>query len=286
MSILRFALQDGPGIRTTVFLKGCYLDCLWCHNPESKSGQRELAYYEDRCTQCGACVEACPNNVHSIVNGVHRIDRVLCDISESCVEACSYDALEITGEIMSAEEVMEVVLKDKAYYDESGGGLTVSGGEPMMQFEFTKKLLQLAKENHMHTCLDTSGYAPEEQYLEILPFTDQFLFDLKASDPEVHKELTGVTNELIFENLQLLYDHEARIELRLPLVRNMNDHDAHFAKMKEMKRKYPKLSGITLMPYHNIGQSKCQRYGYKDPMEGVPSADDELINKWNRLLGL
>ncbi len=285
MSVLRFALQDGPGIRTTVFLKGCTLDCLWCHNPESKSEHRELAYFADRCTQCGACVEACPNKAHSIVNGVHKIDRSLCNISGSCVDACAYDALEITGEMVSAEEVMEMVVKDKAYYDESGGGLTISGGEPMMQFEFTKKLLQLAKEYQIHTCLDTSGYATGEHYLEILPLTDRFLFDLKASDPGVHKKLTGVSNELILENLQLLYDHDAELELRLPVVSKVNDHDAHLANMKEIKKKYPKLSGITVMPYHNIGQSKCERYGYKDPMAGLPGADDELIRSWNASLG-
>jgi glycyl-radical enzyme activating protein len=285
ISILRFALQDGPGIRTTVFLKGCPLDCLWCHNPESKSGKKELAYYADRCTQCGACVDACPNDAHSISDGTHHLDRARCDLAGACVEACSYEALEITGEMMTAAEVMEVVMKDKAYYDESGGGLSLSGGEPMMQFEFTRELLIRAKKNQLHTCLDTSGHATEKQFLEIAPYVDLFLFDLKASDSLIHKELTGVSNILIMNNFKFLYERGAQIEVRIPLVQDVNDQPLHLEYLSKMKQKYPKLEGLTLMPYHNIGKSKCERYGYTDALKGKPTANEELIVKWHRELG-
>lgn len=280
LSVMRAALEDGPGIRTTVFLKGCPLDCIWCHNPESKSKHQELAYFDERCTQCGECVEACPNDAHSISQGEHILERANCAVSGCCVDACHYNALEVTGEMKHAEEIMEIVLKDKAYYHASGGGMTISGGEPLMQTSFTKHLLELAKVHNIHTCLDTSGYAPSESILEVIPLTDLFLFDLKASGPEIHKDLTGASNKLILENLDLLYTNGASIEIRLPLVEGINDHQDHFENVRQLLAKYPELKAVTVMPYHNTGQGKCKRYGYTDRMKRIPSANEELIARW------
>jgi pyruvate formate lyase activating enzyme len=281
IDIHRSSLHDGPGIRTTVFLKGCPLRCQWCHNPESVSPSQELAFYRDRCILCGSCVDACPNHVHKIADDYHSLDRTLCRLSGSCVEACRYEALAITGKSMSVAEVMEVVMRDKAYYDASGGGLTLSGGEPMFQFDFTLSLLKMAKASGIHTCLDTCGYAPPDQFREILSFTDLFLYDIKATDSDLHRQITGVPNDLILQNLDWLYNHGAAIELRCPLVPSNNDQPQHLEKLRELRLKYPNIRALTLMPWHNSAGSKYERYGYTDPFPTLPSASEKFIADWN-----
>lgn len=284
LDIHRSSMDDGPGIRTTVFLKGCPLQCAWCHNPESISGKPELAFFEDKCMLCGDCVEVCPNNVHSIVNDKHLLDRTKCEICGKCVEACMQDALKISGKEMSVDEVMEIVLKDVSYYNSSGGGLTVSGGEPMYQFDFTLNLLQGAKSKNIHTCLDTSGVASKNMYGKILPFVDLFLFDYKASDNEKHFELTRVSNKLIWENFNFLYEKGASIALRCPIIPGVNDNENHLQNLSRIKKEYPKLKSITIMPYHNTGNSKYQRFGYENPLPGIKNPSDELIQRWNSYL--
>jgi len=284
LDIHRSALHDGPGIRTTVFLKGCPLHCPWCHNPESVSAARELAFYADRCVRCGDCVDACPNQVHKIENDHHYLDRTLCKLSGACVEACRFEALLMAGKKMSAKEVMEVVLRDRAYYDVSGGGLTLSGGEPMYQFDFSLAVLKMAKTEGIHTCLDTCAYAPEDQFREILPYTDLFLYDIKATDSDLHRQITGVPNELILQNLDWLYMNEAAIELRCPLVPGNNDQPQHLEKLREMKIKYPNIRALTIMPWHNSAGSKYERYGYANPFPDLPLADEKLISYWNAVI--
>ena len=233
---------------------------------------------------CGACVEACPNHVHRIEDDRHILDRSLCRLSGACVEACRYDALLMTGKTMSSSDVMEVVLRDKAYYDESGGGLTLSGGEPMHQFGFTHSLIKMAKTAGIHTCLDTCGYAPLDQFRDILPYTDLFLYDIKATNPYLHRQITGVPNGLILKNLDWLYENGAAIELRCPLVPGNNDQPHHLEKLREMKLKYPKIRALTIMPYHNSARSKYERYGYTNPFPELPSADENLIAYWNAVI--
>lgn len=177
--IQRFCTHDGPGIRTVVFLKGCALDCPWCHNPESKSSHPELFYTPSLCIACGKCVEVCPAQAHVIQDGMHGFDRRKCIVCLRCSEACPALALETAGKEMTPEQVMAVVERDRVFYDESGGGITISGGEPTVQFEFTKKLLQAARESKFHTCIETSGVGAGEKYLELLPLVDLFLWDIK-----------------------------------------------------------------------------------------------------------
>ncbi len=284
LDIHRNSLEDGPGIRTTVFLKGCPMKCIWCHNPESINPEKELAYLEDKCEQCFACVTACPNQVHSVIDETHHLDRSLCELCGKCVDACLYDALRITGKEMNVYQVMEIVIKDLPYYGESNGGLTVSGGEPMLQFEFTLELLQTAKRNGIHTCLDTSGLAPQKQFEEIFPFVDMFLFDYKATNPGKHVEFTKASNHLINQNFDLLYNKGARIDLRCPLVPGVNDDPGHLKRLQQIKQEYPKLDKITILPYHNTGNAKYFRYGYVNPLPGIKTADENKINYWNSKL--
>jgi pyruvate formate lyase activating enzyme len=281
LDIHRCSMGDGPGIRTTVFLKGCPMQCIWCHNPESISSEKELAFFEERCTLCGECVDVCPNDVHTVQYDAHTIDRSCCRMCGKCVDACVQDALRMTGEELSAAEVMETVMKDFAYYEESGGGLTVSGGEPMYQFGFTLELLKTAQKNGLHTCLDTGGLATREKFEAVLPYVDLFLYDYKATEPDKHKDLTKVSNDLIFENFEFLYHQDARIELRCPIIPGLNDDEAHLNNLLWFKRHYTELEALTIMPYHNTGNAKYQRYGYVNPLPDTGTASEDMVRYWN-----
>jgi glycyl-radical enzyme activating protein len=283
LDIHRASLEDGPGIRTTIFLKGCPMRCRWCHNPESIHSDRELAFFKEKCTLCGACMDACPNQVHAVDND-HNLDRTLCRTCGRCTDVCPYEALKITGVVMSVNEVLKVVLKDISYYEESGGGITVSGGEPMYQTAFTLELLKKAKEKGIHTCLDTSGFAPGSDFGKVIPYVDLFLYDYKVTGSDKHRELTDVPGELIVGNLHLLYEKGARIELRCPLIPGVNDDDDHLEHIAQMKRDFPKLTAVTIMPYHTSGRAKYDRYGYVNSMPGIRSATAEQVMKWNRYL--
>lgn len=278
--VQRFALNDGPGIRTTVFLKGCPLNCQWCHNPESQSFAEQLSFNFSKCTNCLSCVEACPYGAHYVNNGVHKMNHDICKTCGKCVDSCLYNALKIFGKNADADSLMVEIKKDFQYYKASGGGLTISGGEPMSQFTFTKALLMAAKEKGIHTCLDTCGYAPTEYYEEILHYVDIFLFDYKATDDNKHKELTGVSNALILKNLNYLYSKGASIILRCPLIQGINDDIEHMRELANMYQRYPKLLKIDIMPYHNIGNDKYCQIGKKAPLEELKTVDDAIKKSW------
>lgn len=278
--IHRFSLNDGPGIRTTVFLKGCYLKCEWCHNPESQSFKPQLSFNPEKCLHCFECVKACPNNAHKIKDNKHFVEWALCDLAEKCVEVCPSCALKIIGNSTEVEFIISEVLKDKKYYDKTGGGITISGGEPMAQFEFTNQLLMEAKKEGLHTVLDTCGYGEKSHYEEILPYVDLFLFDYKLTDEKLHKDYTGISNKEILANLDFLYNSGASIILRCPLIPAINDNEEHLQGIKKIIQKYPELQAVEIMPYHNMGRDKAKRVGMDFKLSEVKNADERDKQRW------
>lgn len=278
--IQRFARRNGPGIRTVVYFKGCPLHCPWCHNPEAQRSDRELAYLENRCISCGVCSRVCPNQAVKFKAGeMHIILRDRCLICGNCVDACVSNALVMTGHEMTVEEVMVEARKDQVHYTRSGGGLTVSGGEPTQQIEFLADLLEKARSEGIHTCIETSGCAPRESFERILPLTDLFLYDYKATG-SAYRDLVGVDEAVILENLEFLYRSGAKIGLRFPLVPGVNDTPIHLDALARLERAYPGLNGIWITPYQNSYTSKFERYGYKNPLPGQRAATADDREGW------
>jgi len=263
--IQRLSLNDGPGIRTTVFLKGCPLSCAWCHNPESWEREPRLAYTDALCRFCGECARVCPTAAHSFEASaagktVHRVDWSKCTACGKCVEACPYDALELCGREYSVRELFDALAPDRPYYSiGEGGGVTLSGGEPMASFDFVRAFLE--RKGKLHVCLETSGYAPAEQFELIAPMVDLFLYDWKATPTEKHRQLCGVGSELIGSNLRLLCGMGANVLLRLPLVHGVNDEEEHLKAVAELLRELPQIRGAQIMPYHALGSAKESRFG-------------------------
>jgi len=278
--IKKFAIHDGPGIRTTVFVKGCPLHCLWCHNPESQRFEPEISFLPAKCIGCGWCFKSCPQHCHIMKDGVHVMDRTHCTRCGICTQECYAQALELVGKEMTPEEALKEVLKDRPFYQHSNGGMTISGGEPMSQFEFTRDLLHLAKQEGLHNCLDTCGFAPWERYLEVLPDVDLFLYDLKATDSAKHLKFTGVPFEPILENLKRLDAAGAQIILRCPLIPGLNDDDEHLRRIGEIADSLKNVQEITLHPYHPLGQSKSERMGYETVWKNGEFATDEAVAHW------
>ncbi len=257
-NIQRFSSSDGPGIRTVVFLKGCPLNCIWCHNPESKNTQAEILYQKDFCVGCGKCVDACAENGHFFVNGVHDFSRKRCVGCGACAQVCSTKALKTCGEKKSTEEIIANVMRDKMFYEESGGGLTISGGEPLMQYDFALTLLKLAKECGLNTALETCGFSYRDLSV-INEYTDLWLYDIKLFSKEEHMKYTGVSNEIIFKNLELLDEVGGKIVLRCPIIPEVNLFERHFCEIAKLANKLSNVEAIHLEPYHPLGISKAQQ---------------------------
>lgn len=278
MAIKNFAVHDGPGIRTTLFLKGCPLRCLWCHNPEGMSGEKQLAYYAHKCISCGECVKVCPSGAHRIENSSHVLDRSRCLVCGKCEEHCLGDALKLFGREMTVDEAVRVLSKDKIFYEQSGGGVTFSGGEPLLQADFCLETAKRLKENGIGTAIDTCGCVPWQAFEKLLPVTDIFLFDIKHLDPEAHRRLTGQSNERILDNIRRLSDSGARIEVRMPLVPGLNDSETNIRSTGEFLSKLH-IEKMRLLPYHSLARSKYAALGMTDTMPDAESPSDERLKE-------
>ena len=260
--IERNSFADGPGIRTTVFFKGCNLQCAWCHNPESQDFQAQMMFYKDKCKGCGKCAEICPTPEN-------------CTLCGKCTFYCPVDARRVCGKKYTADEVFAEVIKDKAYYENSGGGVTFSGGECMLQIEFLQEILKKCKENGIHTAVDTAGHIPFENFEKILPYTDLFLYDVKILDSEKHKKYVGVGNERILENLKKLFEVGAKIWVRIPVIAHVNDSVEEMQAIKTVLSKWGKPEKVELLPYHAMGENKYPAVG-KTAQHFAPPDNDTL----------
>ena len=272
--IKRFAVHDGDGIRTTVFFKGCTLKCVWCHNPEGIGFKPQMAFLENKCTLCGACVEACPQNAHKIENGIHIFERDKCVSCGKCEEACLNGALTLYGKEMTVDEVMPILLEDKDFYDNSDGGVTISGGECLCHADFCAELLKKLKENGIHTAVDTCGFVSKEAIDKVMPYTDVFLYDFKAYDEDVHIKCTGQSNRTILENLKYIDGCGKQIEIRIPYVPGFNSEQIE--KIAEFMSKLNNLTKVRVLPYHNYAGSKYKSLDMENTLPEILPTDDEI----------
>ncbi len=276
--IKNYAINDGPGIRTTIFLKGCPLRCWWCHNPESQMPHPQILFRENRCTRCGDCLPVCPQDALSL-NGTLALNRARCDDCGDCAETCVYNALEISGREMSVAEVMAKIERDIPFYDQSGGGVTISGGEPLLQREFLLALLQACKAWELHTIVDTCGHVPWAALESILPYTDFFFYDLKLMDSAKHKRYTGVPNETILENLRRLAEAGAEVLVRMPVIPGINDDEENLRATAEFLAALPRRYDVELLGYHDIAKAKYEALGWTYRLPDTRPPSEETLQR-------
>jgi pyruvate formate lyase activating enzyme len=260
-NIQRFSIHDGPGIRTTAFLKGCSLGCQWCHNPESISPQPELVFFPHKCIGCQRCFEACPTGALVLEDGQRRYRPERCRLCGRCAEACYAEALVMEGQEITAEDVVAEIRKDKPFYDNSGGGATASGGEPLVQPDFTAAIFRRCHGHGIHTCLDTAAHVPWSAFETVLPHTDLVLLDLKLMDPERHKAATGADNARILANARRLGPTGIPLVVRVPIIPGCTDDEANVAAIADFLSELPAVQRVELLPYHRFAESKYQRLG-------------------------
>lgn len=279
----RFAIHDGPGIRTTLFFKGCVLKCIWCHNPESIFTKIQTGYYDHKCIFCGECADICPANAHILRGGKHNFQHSLCTACGKCENACPGNALKLYGKVTTIDEAVKIALADATFYRESNGGVTLSGGEPLMQIDFAVALLKELKKANIHTAVDSCGNVATDCFDKVLPYTDMFLIDFKHADSGEHKKLTGSGNELICKNLQWLSEHRARIEIRIPVVPECNDSVENMEMTADFLGRL-QLEAVRLLPYHSLAGSKYLAVNMKNTMPEVPAPSSGTLARFAEIL--
>ncbi|WP_342429376.1 choline TMA-lyase-activating enzyme [Neobacillus sp. FSL H8-0543] len=288
-NIQKYNMFDGPGIRTIVFFKGCPLRCKWCANPEGLERKYQVMFKKSACKDCGACVPVCPVGIHQISNETfkHEVIRSIdCTGCKKCTEVCHEQALSIVGGTKTISELYEIVEEDRIFYDMSGGGITLGGGEVLMQPEAAANLLMVCKKEGINTAIETSGYAKLEAVLKVAEFTDLFLYDIKHIQSERHFELTGVRNELILNNLKELLSRRYNVKIRMPLLKGLNDSQEAIEGVTQFLlpyKDYKNFKGVDLLPYHKFGVNKYNQLGMEYPITGDPSLNsDEMkrIESW------
>jgi pyruvate formate lyase activating enzyme len=282
--IQRFSLNDGPGIRTTVFLKGCPLSCAWCHNPESQSEMPELLHYDPLCIRCGACAAVCPTRCLTVRPDGWTIDRARCDLCGRCVEACPTDALVLRGRDIGEEELVARILDDRAFFDESGGGVTFSGGEPLLQAAELANVLPRLRAKGIHVAVETAGCVDPVSLDRVTPHVDLFLYDVKSMDPDVHQRATGSDNALVLANLARLAASGKDVVVRTPVIPGFNDTPEALGAIASHVVDLG-LRRIDLLPFHPLATAKYQALGRQDAMAGIPAPDPDRMESLRRAIG-
>lgn len=284
-NIMRYSTQDGPGLRTTVFLKGCPLSCAWCHNPESQSGKPVAVWRDKRCIGCGGCAEVCPAG--AITKGEDRflLDRAKCTVCGTCAQECPTEAREIIGREMSVAQVMAEVIRDLAFYEESGGGVTFSGGEPLAQPEFLTSLLEACKSEEIKTCVDTCGAGSWSVFERIIPLTDLFLFDLKIMDPDRHRKSVGADLGPILKNLRKLAESGAEIVIRVPIIPGLTDDRQNIESIGEFVASLRTIRYIKILPYHQTGMEKYRLLSLESPLKKLDPPSPGKMAELVEILG-
>jgi pyruvate formate lyase activating enzyme len=281
--IQRFAIHDGYGIRTLVFMKGCPLRCAWCSNPESQKTTAEIMFHGEKCIECGCCIEACPFG--ELLRENWPVDNEQCYGCGSCVDVCYAGARQLVGKWMSVQEVLQIVEKDRVFYRQSGGGVTVGGGEPTMQAGFVSELLSKCRAAGIHTALETCGYASWNRFSSVLEYTDLLLFDLKHMDTELHRQRTGVGNEVIIENAVRAAEVVKEMIVRLPLIPDFNDSTDHVHELgRFIQQKLPRVKRVDLLPYHSMGASKMKKLGRTYSLDALRTPTESEIGRTVEIL--
>lgn len=278
MNIQKYSIHDGPGIRTTVFFKGCPLNCWWCHNPESQKSSPQIMFFKEKCKGCGSCLKKCSQTAIEFVEGYPATDESKCTLCGKCSDFCPNNARELVGKEITVKELMKEIVKDEAFYDESNGGVTFSGGEPLLHVDYLNNVLKSCKCKGIHTTLDTSGYANWEQFKKIVENVDLFLFDIKHMNNEKHLKYTGVGNTLILENLKKLSENGSNIFIRMPIIAGINDDDENIDLAIEFISKL-NIIQVNLLPYHKMGMDKYRRLNRQYKLSGLEIPSDEVISK-------
>ncbi len=272
--VKRFAVHDGDGIRTTVFFKGCPLSCVWCHNPEGIRAKTEIAFYQHKCVGCTRCISVCKSSAHLQEGDGHSFNRDACALCGDCASVCRGEAISILGRYVEADELIPLLTEDKCFYESSGGGVTLSGGECLMQADFCKELLSKLKQSGINTAIDTCGAVAWSAFESVIPFTDVLLYDIKAIDEQVHKRCTGVTNKLILENLLALDAVGSKIEIRIPYVPGYNAGE--IPKIADFIKRLKNVTKIKVLPYHNFAGTKYEALGIPNNLPKTLPTPEEI----------